>query len=144
MLLQGKSSCSEGSLSHIPHTLLAVGASETSRKQEQVLLQVMINYVEDQPSKLHPPALPVSSLLFLPRFLCCWDCSQGNPAGRPAEGTKAHREPHAAQSDASAAGMMGTDKCTLYFLRYSWQQASKRCSHPPAPRSDPVGHRSIS
>lgn len=43
----GLASCSESSLSHIPHTLLAVGASETSRKLEQVMLQVMINYVED-------------------------------------------------------------------------------------------------
>lgn len=53
---------------HTPHTLLAAGASETSRKQEQVMLQIMINYVEDQPSKLHPPAFPVSLLLFLPRY----------------------------------------------------------------------------
>lgn len=67
-LLQGKPSCSESSLSHIPHTLLAAGASETSRKQEQVMWQVMINYVEDQPSKLHPPAFPVSLLLFLPHY----------------------------------------------------------------------------
>lgn len=67
-LLQGKPSCSESSLSHIPHMLLAAGASETSRKQEQVMWQVMINNVEDQPSKLHPPAFPVSLLLFLPRY----------------------------------------------------------------------------
>lgn len=49
-------------------TFLAAGASETSRKQEQVMWQVMINYVEDQPSKLHPPAFPVSLLLFLPHY----------------------------------------------------------------------------
>lgn len=66
--LQGKPSWWESSLSHIPHMLLAVGASETSRKQEQVMWQVMINNVEDQPSKLHPPAFPVSLLLFLPRY----------------------------------------------------------------------------
>lgn len=32
------------------------------------MLQAMINYVEDQPSKLHLPAFPVSLLLFLPRY----------------------------------------------------------------------------
>lgn len=94
-----KPSCSESSLSHIPHTLLAVGASETSRKQEQVMWQVMINYVEDQPSKLHPPAFPVSLLLFLPRYF-----SDGTVCRASRRRGRRWSRAHAAPSAASATG----------------------------------------
>lgn len=79
--------------------LLAAGASETSRKQEQVMLQVMINYREYQPGKLHPPAFPISLLLFLPRYFSA-------RAIHKAARQRARRRTgvHAAQSAASAAG----------------------------------------
>lgn len=98
-LLQGKPCCSESSLSHIPHMLLAAGASETSRKQEQVMWQVMINYVEDQPSKLHPPAFPVSLMLFLPRYF-----SVGTVCRASWRRGRRQTEAHAALSAASATG----------------------------------------
>lgn len=132
-MLQGKRLHLESSLSHIPHLLLATGASETSRKQEQVTLQVMINYAEDQPSKLHPPAFPISLLLFLPREFSAGTVRKAaRQEGRKAPG---QRIPERCLCD----GMTGTDKCTLHFLRHSWQQASRCCNHPPAPRPDPSG-----
>lgn len=131
-MLQGERPHWESSLSHIPHLLLAAGASETSRKQEQVMLQVMINYAEDQPSKLHPPALPSLLAPLPPPRIFGWDCSQGSPVK---EGRKAPGQciPERCLCD----GMTGTDKCTLRFLRHSWQQASRCCNHPPAPPSRP-------
>lgn len=77
-------------VSHTPHLLLAEGASETSRKQEQVMWQVMINYVEDQPSKLHPPAFPVSLLLFLPRYFSAGTVCRASRASGGDEGSHRH------------------------------------------------------
>jgi len=61
LLLQGKLSCSESSLSHIPHVLLSAGASETSRKQEQVVLHVMINYSGGSARRHSPSSRHLSS-----------------------------------------------------------------------------------
>lgn len=56
------------------------------------MLQVMINYVEDQPSELHPPAFPASLLLCLPHYFSAGTALKASRqrVGREAQATEAH------------------------------------------------------